>query len=92
MRHSGLTLLKPSRLAIRLVPKLSENDLGLISVALKNSASLLLLLPLPPRLPLLNPVRIDIHHPSTFLLTLDRRGEWDRRFGRRLPPHHLDCA
>lgn len=57
---SGLTLLKPSHLAILLVPKLSENDLGLISVASKNSASLLLLLPLPPRLPLLNLVRIDI--------------------------------
>lgn len=66
MLHSGLTLLKPSRLAIRLVPKLSENDLGLISVALKNSASLLLPLPPPPRPPLLNPVRIAIQHVSPF--------------------------
>lgn len=58
-RNSGLTLSKPSRSAIRLVPKLSENDPSLISVALKNSASLLLLpLPRPPP-PLPNPVRID---------------------------------
>lgn len=80
MLHSGLTLLKPSRLAIRLVPKLSENDLGLISVALKNSASLLLPLP-PPRPPLLNPVRIAIQHVSrftdSFFLILEANGTAD---------------
>lgn len=59
MRHSGLTLSKPSRLAIRLVPKLSENDLGLISVALKNSASLL-----PPPL---NPVRKPVSFYRLFI-------------------------
>lgn len=58
--NSGPTLSRPSRLVIRLVLKRSENDLGLISVVLKNSASLLLrlLLLLPPRLPPPNPVRI----------------------------------
>lgn len=58
--NSGPTLSRPNRLVIRLVLKRSENDLGLISVVLKNSASLLLhlLLLLPPRLPPPNPVRI----------------------------------
>lgn len=66
--NSGPTLSRPNRLVIRLVLKRSENDLGLISVVLKNSASLLLrlLLLLPPRLPPPNPVRIA--SPTSFFL------------------------
>lgn len=89
--NSGPTLSRPSRLVIRLVLKRSENDLGLISVVLKNSASLLLrllLLP-PPRLPPPNPVRIA--SPTFFFFAdfLLFRGKRYRRFGRHLSPHHL---
>lgn len=93
--NSGPTLSRPNRLVIRLVLKRSENDLGLISVVLKNSASLLLrlLLLLPPRLPPPNPVRIassSFPYFFFFLLTfLLFRGKRYRRFGRHLSPHHL---